>query len=134
MKSRMSHVLIYNNYNVSVSKRAHAYKRYDFIIHFASKFVVNTVKLTIFLTDEVADFHCGGRFPRALLQPLPSRSSVQGLKLVLIPPESPPPFQSNQITVDIDILMYIFPHITIYTFYLLRLIETWLCDLKHQEA
>lgn len=43
MKSRMSHVLIYNNYNVSVSKRAHAYKRYDFIIHFASKIVVNTM-------------------------------------------------------------------------------------------
>ncbi len=80
MKSRMSHVLIYNNYNVIVSKRANAYKRYDFIIRFASKFVVNTVKMTIILTDEVIVFHYGGRFPRALLQPLPSLCSVQGLQ------------------------------------------------------
>ena len=94
MKSRMSHVLIYNNYNVSVSKRANAYKRYDFIIHFTSKFVVNTEYLTSILTDEVTDFHCGGRFPRALLQPLPSLCSVQGLQYVLFPQESPPPLQS----------------------------------------
>ncbi len=51
MKSRMSHVLIYNNYKVSVSKRTDAYKRYDYIIHFASKIVVNTVKLTNIMYD-----------------------------------------------------------------------------------
>ena len=62
MKSRMSHVLICNNYNVSVSKRANAYKRYDFIIHFASNIVLNTVKLTNILTDEVTDFHSDRRF------------------------------------------------------------------------
>ena len=55
-------------------------------------------------TIENVDFHCGGRFPRARLQPLPSRCSVQGLQFVLIPLESPPPFQSTEITVDYRML------------------------------
>ncbi|WP_219905828.1 hypothetical protein, partial [Planomicrobium soli] len=35
-------------------------------------------------------FAPGGRFPRARPQPLPSLRSVQGLRLALVPLESPP--------------------------------------------
>ena len=94
MKSRMSHVLICNNYNVSVSKRANVYKRYDFITHFATKIVVNTTKSSIFLKVVVADFHYSGRFPGAL--PLAASFAVlsPGSKGSAFPQESPLPFQS----------------------------------------
>ena len=55
----------------------------------------------IILEIENVDFHFGGRFPRALLQPLPSQCSVQGLQCVLFPLESPPAFQSTDITLKI---------------------------------
>jgi len=50
------------------------------------------------------DLHCAGRFPGARLQPLPSILSVQGLQLLLIPQESPAPFQSTEIAVNIILI------------------------------
>ena len=41
------------------------------------------------------DFHSGGRFSRARLQPPPSLRSVRVLPLVLFPQKSPPPFPST---------------------------------------
>ena len=73
------------------------------------------------------DLHCDGCFPRASLQPLPSRCSVQGLQILhlplrfrctnhlLIPPESPPPFQSTEIDENMTIIVFNFSHIRIIT-------------------
>ncbi len=69
------------------------------------------------------DFHCGGRFPRARLQPLPSRSSVQGLQFLLIPLESPPPFQSTDTAVNMNIIKFIF--LISYTFDLINCTKTF---------
>ena len=41
---------------------------------------------------------------------------LQGLQFLLIPPESPPSFQSTEIGVNIDILMCVFTHIRINNF------------------
>jgi hypothetical protein len=49
---------------------------------------------SFFVFKKEADVHCGGRFPRARLLPLPSLRSVQWLQLALVPQESPPPFPS----------------------------------------